>query len=128
VGVVFYIYFFTVLIGHNPKAWITSGWVGIPGLDPYEKAFVPDILSLGIRRSGWLWPKFDIDHASHVSVCMASMRRLFPKYVLMALSSFAIWDRSKVIMAISAAIWFINLGFQLEGKLTSSIPCESQRI
>jgi hypothetical protein len=59
------------------------------------------------------------------------MRRLPSlEYVLMELSSFAIWDRSKVIMAISAAIWVINLGFQLTGKFTSStsIVCESQRI
>jgi hypothetical protein len=46
----------------------------------------------------------------------------------MGLSSYAIWDKSKVIMGISAAIWVVNLGFQLAGKLTSSIPCESQRI
>jgi len=42
----------------------------------------------------------------------APMRLIFPKYVLMELSSFAIWDKSKVIMAISGAIWVINLGFQ----------------
>jgi hypothetical protein len=54
---------------------------------------------------------------------------LFPKSVLMGLSSFAIWDKSKVIMAISVAIWVVNLGFQLKGKLISStIPYESQRI
>jgi hypothetical protein len=39
----------------------------------------------------------------------------------MELSSFAIWDKNKVIMAISAAIWVINLGFQLAGKSTSSL-------
>jgi hypothetical protein len=39
----------------------------------------------------------------------------------MGLSSFAIWDKNKVIMAISAAIWAINLGFQSAGKLTFSI-------
>jgi hypothetical protein len=39
----------------------------------------------------------------------------------MELSSFAIWDRNKVIMAISATVWLINLGFQLAGKLTSFI-------
>jgi hypothetical protein len=53
---------------------------------------------------------------------------LFPKYVLMKPSSFAIWDRNKVIMAISAAIWVINVGFQLTGELTFSSlvsPCES---
>jgi len=50
---------------------------------------------------------------------------LFPKYGLMELSSFAIWEKSKVVMAISGAVWGINLGFQLAGKLTSSIPFES---
>jgi hypothetical protein len=46
----------------------------------------------------------------------------------MELSSFAIWDRSKVVLAISAAIWVINLGFQLAGKSTSIAlsPCEYQ--
>ena len=39
----------------------------------------------------------------------------------MKLFSFAIWKKSKVIMAVSVAIWVINLGFQLAGKSTSSI-------
>ena len=48
------------------------------------------------------------------------MRRLSsPNMLLMKLFSFAIWDRSKVIIAISAAICVINLGIQLIGKLTS---------
>ena len=132
VGAVFHVYFFLcALTGHNPKARITSGWVGIPGLRPYDRAFVPNILSVGICRPGWLRPKFDIDHASHVSfgVSVASMgRHSSSKYVLMELSSFAIWDKSKVVMAISAAIWVINLGFQLISKLTSSILCKSQRM
>ncbi len=34
---------------------------------------------------------------------------LFPKYVLMELSSFAIWDKNKAVMAISAGVWAINL-------------------
>jgi hypothetical protein len=60
------------------------------------------------------------------------MRRLsslsFPKHVLMKISSFAIWEMNKAIVAISAAIWVVNLGFQFTGKWNSSIPCESQRI
>ena len=98
--------------------------------DPDDKAFVSVILSLGFCRPGWLLPKLDIDYASHVSfnVSMVSMSRLFPMYVLMELFSFAIWDRNKAIAAISAAIWVVNLGFQLAGELTSSSPCESQRI
>ncbi|KAF8497393.1 hypothetical protein F5888DRAFT_279772 [Russula emetica] len=35
--------------------------------------------------------------------------------ILIMLRIFAIWDKSRVIMAISVAIWVINLGFQLEG-------------
>jgi hypothetical protein len=53
---------------------------GHPG-DPFERAFVPDIFSLlGIFLPGWLWPKFDIDHASDVSfyVSMVSMGELSP--------------------------------------------------
>jgi hypothetical protein len=45
-----------------------------------------------------------------------------PKYVLTEIPSFAIWDRNKIVLAISAIIWLINLGFQLAGKLTSTIP------
>ncbi len=52
---------------------------------------------------------------------------LFPKYVLMELSSFAIWDKNKAVMAISAGVWAINLIFQLIGQFTFSMPCESQR-
>ncbi|KAF8497426.1 hypothetical protein F5888DRAFT_1803454 [Russula emetica] len=43
--------------------------------------------------------------------------------MLITLRIFAIWDKNKVIMAISAAVWVVNLGFQLAGKLTSSVPC-----
>ncbi len=53
---------------------------------------------------------------------------LFPKYVLMELSSFAIWDWNKVIIAISVTVWMINFAFQLIGELTVSIPCGSQRL
>ncbi len=131
VGVVFHIYFFYAhWLATIPRhGSLPVGWAS----NLYERAFVPDILPLGIFRTGWLWPKFDIDHASHVSFYVSVGHdfhgtTLFPKYVLMELSSFAIWDKSKIIMAISSAIWVINLGFQLAGKLTSSIPCESQRI
>jgi hypothetical protein len=40
----------------------------------------------------------------------------------MKLSSIAIWDRNKVIIAISAAICVINLGFQSVGKSPFFIP------
>ncbi len=105
------------------------GWASLLS-DPDERAFVSDILFLGFFRPGWLRPKFDIDHASHVSfnASMASMWPLFLMFVLMELSSLVIWDRNKVITAISAAIWVINFGFQLAGEFTSSNPCESQRI
>ena len=52
------------------------------------------------------------------------MTALFFEYVLTELSSYAIWNKSKVIMAISAVVWAVNLGFQLAGKLTRSIPSE----
>ena len=55
-------------------------------------------------------------------VFMSHATTLFPKCVLMEISSFAIWDRNKVIIAISAAIWFTNIGAQLTGEFTSSIP------
>ena len=82
------------------------------------KAFAPNILSLGVFRPRWLWLKFDIDHAPHVSFCLheSHVTTLFFEYVLTELYSYAIWDKSKIIMAISAAIWVINLGFQLAGK------------
>jgi len=46
----------------------------------------------------------------------------------MVFSSFAIWDKNKVIMAISAALWVANMSFQLAGEFAFSISCESQRI
>jgi len=46
----------------------------------------------------------------------------------MEISSFAIWDKNKVIMIISAVIWVTNMGFQFSGEFTFSIPCESQRM
>ena len=106
------------------------GWASLLRSDPDKRAFVSDILSLGIFRLGWLRPKFDINHASHVSFnpSMVSMWWLFPMYVLIERSSFAIWDRSKIITAISAVVWVANLGFQLAGELTSSSPCGPQRI
>jgi len=77
--------FLRALIGHNSKVWVTFGWVSIPPpapslpSDPYERAFVPDILSLDFIRPGVLWPKLDIDHVSHVSfyASIASMLRLY---------------------------------------------------
>ena len=53
---------------------------------------------------------------------------LSPKCVLMEISSFAIWDKNKVIMAISAGLWLANMAFQFSGEFTFSIPCESQRM
>ena len=54
-----------------------GGLPGLPG-DLFEREYVPDIFSLGIFRPGWLWLKFDIDYASHVSfyVSMVSMGKL----------------------------------------------------
>jgi hypothetical protein len=51
-----------------------------------------------------------------------------PKRVLMAFSSFAIWDKNKVIMAISAALWVANMSFQFAGEFNFFISCESHRI
>jgi hypothetical protein len=45
-----------------------------------------------------------------------------PKCVLMETSSFAIWERNKVIMAITVVIFVSNLIYQLSGEFTSSIP------
>jgi hypothetical protein len=47
---------------------------------------------------------------------------LSPKCVLMEISSLAIWDWNKVIMAISATIWITNFVTQLIGEFTFSIP------
>jgi hypothetical protein len=119
--------FLRALTGHNSKGLGHNrlGEHPSPSQDPDKRAVCPDILFLDFFRPGWLWPKFDIDHASHVSfyACMGfHPTTLFPKYVLTELSSYAIWDRNKVVLGLSAAIWVINLGFQLAGKSTSSIP------
>jgi hypothetical protein len=59
---------------------------------------------------------------------MVHVTTLSLKCVLMVFSSFAIWDKNKVIMAISAALWVANMSFQFVGEFTFSIPCESQRM
>ncbi len=39
-------------------------------------------------------------------------------------SSFAIWNRNKVIVAIAGAVWVTNLSFQLQGEFKFSPgPC-----
>jgi hypothetical protein len=66
-----------------------------------------------------------------VSMLPKSMLRetTFPhKCVLMEISSFAIWEWNKVIMAITVVILVGNISFQLSGEFTFSIPCESQRM
>ncbi|KAN0111499.1 hypothetical protein V8E52_008522 [Russula decolorans] len=48
--------------------------------------------------------------------------------LLIMLRIFAIWDRNKIVLAISAIIWLINLGFQLAGiiKIRSVwVPAQS---
>ena len=60
---------------------------------------------------------------------MTHAMALSPKCVLMKISSFAIWDKNKVIMAISAVIWVANECFQFSGEFfTLSIARESQRM
>jgi hypothetical protein len=52
-----------------------------------------------------------------LSVQVARATTFSLKCALMGHSSFAIWDRNKVVMAICAAIWITNAGFQLKGEL-----------
>jgi hypothetical protein len=60
-----------------------------------------------------------------LSVQVARATILSLKCALMKHSSFAIWDRNRAIMAISAAIWITNAVFQIIGEFTSSsILCE----
>ena len=124
VGAVFCIWFLRALTGQQFQG-LGHNRLGEhpPPRDLYERVVCPDILFLDCFCPGWLWLEFDIDHASHVSfyACIHAATS-FPKYVLMELSSFAIWDRNKIVLGISAVIWLINFGFQLAGKLPSSIP------
>ena len=49
-----------------------------------------------------------------------------PKFVLMKFSSFAIWDKNKVVMALTSTLWVANVSYQLAGEFTFPIPCEPQ--
>jgi hypothetical protein len=120
--------FLRPLTGRYSKAWLVIGWVSTPAR-PDERAVCPDILFLDYYLPGLLRPSLDIDHASHVSfyASVAHATTLFPKCVLMEISSFAIWEGNKIIMAITVAIWVGNIGLQLSGEFTFSIlvSCES---
>jgi hypothetical protein len=52
--------------------------------------------------------RFAIDRTSRVSPLRFRVVTLFPKYVLIGPSSIAIWDRSKIVMAISIGLWVTN--------------------
>jgi hypothetical protein len=43
-------------------------------------------------------------------------------YLLMVHSSFAIWNKNKVVVAIAGAVWVTNLSFLLQGEF---LPCIS---
>jgi hypothetical protein len=43
----------------------------------------------------------------------------------MKISSYAIWGGNIVVTAITSAMLVGNIGLQLSGKFTFSIPCES---
>ena len=99
----------------------------MPPAGPDERAVYPDILFLAYFQHGLLRPSFVIDHTSHVSfyAFMAHSTTLFPKCVLMKIFSYAIWGGNIVVTAITSAIWVGNIGLQLSGEFTFSIPCES---
>ena len=41
---------------------------------------------------------------------------LSPKFVVMALSSIAIWKRNKLMSALASAVWVTNVSFLVRGK------------
>ena len=77
----------------------------------------------------WLagpWLRFAVGPASHVSILSFHLAAVYPKYVLMKSSSFAIWNMKKVVVAFSTAVWLTNVTIMIIGEFHPSIlnPCK----
>jgi hypothetical protein len=80
----------------------------------YEGALTPNLLSLGFcLPSSRL--SFAIDCASRVSFKQFCALTAL-EYMLMDLSSFAIWNRKKAIVAFAATVWITNVLLLLQGE------------
>jgi len=84
----------------------------------YERVLPPDLLSLGFDLPKPR-PSYAIDCTSHVS----SQRFCFFRVYAYAASdsSFAIWDRNKVAVAIATIAWVINVSLQLKSEFPHCI-------
>ncbi len=115
--------FLPLLTCHHSKPWVQTSWVSIPLTlaASYERALPPDLLFLDffLPESGL---GFAIDCNSHVGFQCFCVTAIFQEYMLMALSSIAIWNRNKVIMAFTAVVWITNVSFQIRGEFP---PCIS---
>jgi hypothetical protein len=115
--------FFPLLTCHHSKPWVQASWVSIPLAlaASYERALPPDLLCLGpfLRESEL---SFAIDCTSHVGFQCFCVTAIFQEYMLMALSSVAIWNKNKVIMAFTAIVWVTNISLQLRSEFP---PCIS---
>jgi hypothetical protein len=85
-----------------------------------KKRFFLAFVSLAFWRTG-PWRRFDVDHASDVSFLSFRLTAIFPKYVLMVPSSFAIWNMQKLVVAFSIAVWVTNITLMLVCELRPSI-------
>jgi hypothetical protein len=41
---------------------------------------------------------------------------IFPRYSLMGIVSIAIWNRQKLVIAITTVMWVANIGFFIQSK------------
>jgi hypothetical protein len=60
--------------------------------------------------------RFTLDCASYVRPLSFQARTIFPNKALIEASRAAIWNRDKIVVTISAGIWFVNAVVIIQGK------------
>jgi hypothetical protein len=113
------------LTNHNPKVWIKFQVVSILSNVPVfgEGIFNPSFLGDWLLEHCRL---FSLDCYSHVSVVLHFYARAsFPNQALIEpeVSSIAIWNRNKIIVAIAGGLWLSNVAASIEGK---SLPLPTE--
>lgn len=107
------------LTNHERKLWITSVLVSILAyaLKPLiRKKLTTHFLVLpliGLRLPG-ICHRFAVDRASHV--CHRPCFPVFRDQSLMDDFSIAIWNKNRVVVAISLGVWMTNIAFLIQGE------------
>ena len=66
-----------------------------------------------------------VDCSSHVRTLPRShLNAILGNYVLITITSVAIWDRNKVVVTLTVIVWGASIGFHLYGKFPPLTPVE----